>query len=286
LKDLDTLLPNYLISKIKNKPIVYDSHEYFTGVPELTGRPIIQKLWKSIEKWIFPKLKNVYTVNESIADLYKKEYGVDVKVIKNVSIFRKEINKKPRKNIGLPEDKKIIVLQGSGINIQRGAEEAVEAMQFIDDAIFLIIGSGDVIDILKKMVLIFKLEKKIMFLPKMPIDKLFEYTVHADIGLTLDKETNINYRFSLPNKLFDYIQARVPILSSPLIEIKKVIEKYDIGMLIENHDPAHISEKIKSMLADENRIKIWKENLNFAASVLCWENEEKKLIEIFEEYAG
>ena len=284
--DLDTLLPNYLISKIKNKPIIYDSHEYFTGVPELTGRPMIQKIWKNIEKWIFPKLKNVYTVNESIACLYKTEYGVDIKVIKNVSVFRKEITKKSRTDLGLPDDKKIIVLQGSGINIQRGAEEAVEAMQFIDNAILLIIGSGDVIDILKKMVFNFNLENKIIFLPKMPIDKLFEYTVHADIGLTLDKDTNINYRLSLPNKLFDYIQARIPILSSPLIEIENIIKKYNIGVLIENHDPAHIAEKINSMLADENRLKIWKENLNFAASELCWENEEKKLIEIFEKYAG
>src|SRR5438105_4003003 len=78
--DLDTLLPNFLISKIKRAELFYDSHEYFTGVPELMNRKGIQRIWKMIERYIFPKLKHVYTVNDSIASLYEKEYHIKVDV--------------------------------------------------------------------------------------------------------------------------------------------------------------------------------------------------------------
>src|SRR3989338_2252762 len=66
--DLDTLPANYLVSKLKGIKLVYDSHEYFTEVPELVNRPKIQKIWLSIEQWIFPKLKNVITVSNQIAN--------------------------------------------------------------------------------------------------------------------------------------------------------------------------------------------------------------------------
>ncbi len=284
--DLDTLLPNYLIGKIKHHPLVYDSHEYFTGVPELTHRPFVLRIWKIIEKNILPKLKTTITVNDSIADLYQNEYGIKMNVVRNLSVFRESVTFKDNLKLNIPDGKKIIVLQGAGINIQRGAEEAVEAMKYIDNAVLFIIGGGDVIDHLHHLVTRFRLSDKIKFFPKMPIDTLFEYTVQAHVGLTLDKDTNINYRFSLPNKLFDYIQARVPVLASPLPELKKLIDTYQIGMTIENHNPKHIAEKINSMLTDDEHYKVWKENLTFAATELCWENEEKKLIEILSVHAG
>ncbi|NOX86039.1 MAG: glycosyltransferase family 4 protein [Chlorobi bacterium] len=283
--DLDTLLPNYLVSRMKNIPLVYDSHEYFTGVPELVNRKKVQGVWKSIEKRIFPKLKTVITVNDSIAGLYEKEYGVRPFVVRNISPSGTPPEIINRTSLGLPEDKFILILQGSGINVQRGAEEMVLAMNYIQKAVLLIVGGGDVVGKLKEMVKDNKLEDRVIFRPRQPHDELYKLTCAADLGLTLDKDTNINYRYSLPNKLFDYIQARIPVLASPLPEIKKIVEKYDIGDFIAGHEPATIAEKVNEILANQELMSKWKKNVNFAASELTWANEEQVLKNIFKEYA-
>ena len=118
--DLDTLLSNYLISKLKNVPLVYDTHEYFTGVPELDNRKYIKKVWKYIEGRIFPNLEDIITVNDSIAKLYEDQYGIELSVVRNIPRKPKVLIKKSREELALPSDKNIIILQGSGINIDRG----------------------------------------------------------------------------------------------------------------------------------------------------------------------
>ncbi len=284
--DLDTLLPNYLISKLKSSNIVYDSHELFCEVPELQNSPFKKKLWKSLERAIFPKLKYVFTVNDSIANIYKEEYHIELNVVRNIPLLANQNNfkKLSKETLGLPKDKKIILLQGAGINMDRGAEEAVQAMKLVNKALLLIIGSGDVIDVLKQMVLDLKLNAKVMFIEKLPFEKLLQYTHHADIGLTLDKDTNINYRYSLPNKLFDYIHAGVPVLASDLVEVKKIIDHYVVGDCIENHNPQHIADKLNRILGDEAKLLMWKKNATIAAGSLNWEKEELKLTEVYQKF--
>ena len=282
--DLDTILPNYFISRLKGCKIVFDSHEYFTETPELVGRPKVQKVWKRIEGFVVPKLDEMITVCDSIADLFREKYAVKCHVIRNIPSRKALPPKGDKTALGLPADKHLLILQGSGINIQRGAEELVQAMQYLDDCFLMIIGGGDVLPILKQMVEQLQITDRVLFLPRMPYQQMMAYTQLAELGFCLDKDTNLNYRFSLPNKLFDFIQAGVPIIASHLTEIEKIILQYDLGLFIDNHKPETIAATIREGLSDVARREQWKQNLAVAARDLCWENEELKLLEIYRHY--
>jgi glycosyltransferase involved in cell wall biosynthesis len=149
--DLDTLVANYTACKFKpGTRLVYDSHEYFTEVPELINRPRIKKIWEGIEGWIFPKLKTVYTVNDSIAKLYREKYKKEIFVVRNVSPKWNDSATLRKIELGIAENQFVVILQGAGINIDRGAEEAVEGMRTLPNIVLLIVGDGDVVPELKK----------------------------------------------------------------------------------------------------------------------------------------
>jgi len=279
--DLDTLLANYLAAIIRRKPIVYDSHEYFTGVPEIQNKKLVKKVWQTIEQFIFPKLKHIITVNQSIAQLYKEEYNKDLRILRNVPNKIETLKLKSKSELNIAEDKDIIITQGAGININRGIEELVEAMQYLNNVCLIIIGDGDVIPQLKKRVLELKLENSIIFMGRMPYLEMMQYTQHAKLGITIDKDTNTNYKYSLPNKLFDFIHAGIPILASKIIEVEKIIKKYQIGLFINNHEPTHIANQIKYALDNKELISEWKSNTTLATKELNWEIEENTLKDIY-----
>jgi glycosyltransferase involved in cell wall biosynthesis len=106
------------------------------------------------------------------------------------------------------------------------------------------------------------------------------------MAVTLDKDTNINYRYSLPNKLFDYIQARLPVMASDLVEIRKVIEDYEVGRIVSSHDPEILAKTAEEILRNTTQYEIWKEKLRFASQELCWEHEEQELTQIYAHLAG
>jgi glycosyltransferase involved in cell wall biosynthesis len=269
--DLDTLSANFLASKIKGVPLLYDSHEYFTGVPELLNRPATRKFWKRIENFIFPKLQYVYTVNESIRDLYEIEYNVPIKVVRNIPLCGQQQGTEAREIF--PAGKKIVIYQGA-INKDRGIEEAILAMKYLEGIQLVIAGDGDIIKEVKSLVLESGLSDKVKFLGNIPFLELSSYTRQAHLGISLEKDTNINYRFSLPNKLFDYIRAEVPVLASRLVEVEKIVEGFKIGTFIDSHEPEHIASRIKTCLEDSEQKAEWKINLVTASAELCWEKEE------------
>ncbi len=281
--DLDTLLANRFAQRLKGGDLVYDSHEYFTEVPELVEGSFAKHVWLKIEQSIFPSLKNVFTVNKSIAEIYKSLYSVDIKVMRNLPIsgkFSSETKVKSRADLGLPAEKKIILLQGAGINLDRGAEEMVEAMNWID-AVFLIVGSGDVIGLLKEKVRSLNLSSKVIFTGRVPFEDLIAYTKVADVGVTLDKDTNLNYKYSLPNKIFDYFQADLPVIASDLIEVRRVIEKYQSGIILSSHEPRKMAEEISEYINNNELFNQTTKNVQKAKAEFVWENEKGILINCY-----
>jgi glycosyltransferase involved in cell wall biosynthesis len=282
--DLDTLPACRLAAMLKRKPLVYDSHELFTEVPELETNPFAKNTWKLLEKLSVPGIRYAITVNDSIAKILGKRYGVPFRVVRNVPERYTPAERKTRAELGLPENKKIIILQGSGINVRRGAEEAVMAMKQLDiPAVLLIAGSGDVIPELKKITVEEKLQDKILFKNKMPYSELMAHTAVCDLGLTLDKGDNLNYLYSLPNKLFDYIQAGIPVLASDLPEIRNIVDKYRVGEITESTEPVYLAQKIKFCLTDMEKRMTWQKNTTFAAETCCRSNEEHILSDLYEQ---
>ena len=282
--DLDTLWPNYWISKLKKKPLIYDTHEYFTGVPELESRPKVQRIWKKIEKSIFPNLEHVITVNQSIANLYKEEYGKDLLVVRNIPPIFDVRTPSSRKNWGLPENELVFILQGSGINVDRGAEEAVAAIAETKSAHLVILGGGDVLPALNEIVERLNLQHRVHFFPRMPYNKMMECTRLADVGLTLDKDTNVNYRFSLPNKLFDYLQAGIAVIASGVVEVKNIVENYQVGRIIKSHNPSDIAQLMNEFIENEALLKELKQNAKIAARTLHWDQEKTNLTQMINRF--
>lgn len=275
--DLDTLLPNYLAARIRRKELVYDTHEFYTEVPELVGRPRVRAVWLAMERRIFPKLKHVITVNGSIAAAYKERYGNEVQVVRNIPVPRELPPAPTRQQLDLPADKRVLVMQGAGINVQRGAEEAVLAMKELPDCLLLVIGGGDAWPLLQRLVKEHGLGDRVRLLGKMPYARMMDHTRNADLGLTLDKDTNLNYRFSLPNKLFDYLHAGIPVLATDLPEVAAIVRGHECGVVLPAADPAAIAGAVKSLVADPARYAALRKNATFAARELDGEKEAAKL---------
>ncbi|MDV7185798.1 glycosyltransferase [Lutibacter sp. TH_r2] len=280
--DLDTLLPNFIVSKLFNKKLVYDSHELFTEMPELSNRPFVKSIWTTIEKLIFPKLKNVYTVNSKIASIYTNKYKVNVRVIRNIAkkykpqIINSDFIKRIKGN------NKMLILQGGGINIDRGAEEAIEMMQYLENTILYIIGSGEIFELIKQQVIELKLQEKVIIIDRIPYLELMKYTQISDLGLSLDKNTNLNYILSLPNKVFDYIQAETPILTSNTKVVSKLITENNIGYVSKTHNPKELANIVNDIFKNNEKYNQWKKNLETVRETFNWENESKVLKKIYQ----
>ncbi|MEO0895773.1 MAG: glycosyltransferase [Bacteroidota bacterium] len=275
--DLDTLLAGYLASTLKGIPLVYDSHEYFTEVPELVHRPTTQQIWLRLERWIFPKLKHAYTVNSSIADIYTNTYGVKVEVIRNLP-FARQKNHPSSSLQGFP----IIIYQGA-LNVGRGIDLMIEAMQHLENYTLWIVGRGDVEEELKKKVKDSGLEERVIFKGFVPLEQLYTLTSQASLGLSLEENLGKNYYYASPNKVYDYIQARIPVLVSNLPEMRKTVEEWGVGEVLTEaeRDSWQLSQRIIRLLEKESETKTYSRASEIAAGTLNWEMEQVQLRKIY-----
>jgi len=266
--DLDTLLPNFLASRMKRSPLIYDSHEFFTEVPELAHRPRTRAVWEWLEGMLVPKLKHAFTVSPAIAEAYRERYGVEFCVIRNMPLLREMPD-------AAPEQPPVILYQGA-VNLGRGIDLAIRAMQHLDGAVLRIAGTGDVLEEMQQLAQKLNLTDRVQFLGRVPFDQLADITRAASIGLSMEEDFGLNYRYALPNKLFDYIHAGIPVLVSDLPAMHGIVEEHGVGEVLFSRTPEHLAEQLKSML-DESKQLAWRRNCRVAAKQLNWQMESAAL---------
>jgi glycosyltransferase involved in cell wall biosynthesis len=247
----------------------------FPEVPEVVDRKFLRLFWTKIEDWIFPRLKYSYTVCQSIATVYNNKYHLNMQVVRNIPFAGQlPVSQPPFDAKG----KKILLYQGA-VNVGRGIEWIIDAMPYLNDFIFYVVGDGDITGKLKDKVNNLNLNDRVVFTGRVPFEKLSAYTECADIGVNLLENRGLNYYYSLPNRIFDYIRKNVPVLASDFPEVRNIVAHYNIGKLVDNTDPLFLANAVKQLIAQG------KNDAGFSAAnaELTWENESKTLLRIIEQ---
>ncbi|MCS4304575.1 MULTISPECIES: glycosyltransferase [Chryseobacterium] len=270
--DIDALYPNYLIAKKLNIPLVFDSHEIFSEMPAVQGK-MSQKLWRYIEKTVIPELSWMITASGSYGKWFEKKYGIHPVVVQNAP---KSIDF----TIDIPENNPKILLYQGAINPFRGIDKVILAMHHIDNVLLKIAGDGPRKKEYEDLVIREKLQNKVQFLGKLKPEDLRKVTVTADCGMSIEENGGDSYLYSLPNKVLDCIQACVPLILSNLPELQNIKNQFDVGEIIQDHQPENIAVAVKKVL-DRGR-ENYLEELEKASKALCWENEEIKLLQVFQ----
>jgi len=273
--DLDTLPGCFLAARLRGRRLVYDSHEYFTEVPELVGRPRVRWVWLTLERLLFPRLQTIYTVNGSLARLYRERYGKPVQVIRNVP-FAREGSPKARAT-------PIILYQGA-LNVGRGIELMIDAMAHLPKHTLWIVGSGDVEGALRTQAQLAPWRDRIVFHGFVPPEELAELTPQAGLGLSLEADLGANYHYASPNKVYDYLQARLPVLVSDLPEMRAVVEQHGVGGILplDQRSPEALAERIRQIVDDPSAYARYSEAADQAARILNWEAEREALLAIYQ----
>jgi glycosyltransferase involved in cell wall biosynthesis len=275
--DLDTLPASFIASKLKKLTLIYDSHELFSEGPELQGRSFVKGFWTRLENFFIPRIKKSYTVSQSISDYYNSKYNANFGVVRNVPLIERKIVKK---EVKFPTTNKTVLYQGV-LNPGRGIKPMIKALHFLEEIDLIIIGYGKVEAELIEFVKDELLDNRVHFLGRIPHEELPNYTQLADIGMVLEEPLGKSFEFSLPNKLFDYIHAELPIISGNLVEIKNIIETYNVGLVIENYQPETIAKTIERLITDKELYQQIKEQQKKIKHQFCWEKEQQKLENYF-----
>lgn len=270
--DLDTIVPAVLAGKLKGKKIVYDAHEYFTEVEEVVGRPAIQKMWRWIERQTVPRVDAAYTVSESLAQLFTQQYNKPFGLVRNVSMFKPSHHE--------PNSQSYLIYIGA-VNAGRGLEQLIEAMQFIDNQLY-ICGDGDILETLKALAATLNVSHKIKFWGYVQPAQLHELTANASIGYLLLDNKSLSYYYSLANKFFDYIHAEIPQITANFPEYQLLNKIYGVAILVDL-TVAEIVEATNKLLLDTAYYQQIANNTRRARQELSWQQESQKLLAIYQQ---
>lgn len=253
--------------------LVFDSRELYAHLDSSANKPWVRVFWRAVEGRYIRKADAVMTVNDSISARLASMYQIEIPlVLHNVSdavpIAR---SNRLREEFGIPSDQKIVLYQG-GLRAGRGLPQLIRAVAEVDFAHLVIIGDGPFEDEARRLAS--SQGDRIRFLPFTLPDELLALTASADLGVVLIEPLTESLRLALPNKLFEYLVAGIPVLASPLPEIKRVMDTFDVGILASPDDHPQLVDALRTALTDETERARWRANATDALRSYSWEREK------------
>lgn len=279
--DFDTLLAAKKAVELHNKILIFDAHEHFTEVPEVTNRPFTKWVWHKLGKLLVPYAKLCYTVGPQLAGILSKTYHQHFKFVMNVPVIGQQTTTDADITERFTASPKIILYQGA-LNESRGLEQSILAMHQVTNAQLLIAGEGDLSASLRELVQKEKLTDKVIFLGYLSPAELKKYTQKASLGLNLLEPVGLSYYYSLANKYFDYMQAGVPCICADFPEYQHINRQYACSVLTDCEVTA-IASAINNLLGNREQYEQLSKNCLKASKDFNWAIEEQKLIGYYQQ---
>ena len=263
----------------RNVKIVYDAHEYETEVDGLVGAK--KTLTVFFEKRLIKYVDKTITVSDAISDEYVRLYGITKPELVLNTPHYKEVEKKNifREKFNIKENQTIFLYQGS-LSTGRGIEILLDTFKELDDSqsVMVFMGYGILEELVKNTSSSYE---NIYFHEAVSPEILLDYSSSADFGISTIEDSCLSYRYCLPNKMFEYSMAEVPVIVSNLPEMKKVVEKYHLGVVAEENTPKGLKKAIeKAIMLDK---KLLREKMKEAKKIYNWEEQEKVLLKVYGE---
>lgn len=272
--DLDTIVPVYWVSLIRNIPRVYDAHELFCEMKEVVSRPLIHALWKNIERFYVPRFRQGYTVNQPIAEIFQKEYGVHYAVIRNVPVLQE-------KQYSIDKDD-YLLYQGA-VNEGRLFEVLIPAMKYVDRPLW-IYGDGNFLIQAGELIKRHGLQNKVFLKGKLLPEELRKITGRAFLGFTLFENNGLSNYYSLANRFFDYVHAATPQICVDFPVYKDLNKDAPVAVLLYETDPASLAASINQVLADGTSYRNMQENCLKMRLQWNWAREEELLLAFYRKF--
>ncbi len=289
--DLPALPACYIAAKLHRKPLIYDAYELplaTHAVAKLSkNRYFLRALLSPLLKVIVPDCAGIITVSPPIVEEFRNYYHCrNVTLIRNIPPYQ-EVSKSDRlrQYLGLDSHIRIALYQGY-LQPDRSLDTLIRAAPFLEQDIVIVMMGEDRVGTqaqLEALIASEGVSDRVKIIPPVPYSELLDWTASADIGLTVyAPDYSKNVQMMLPNKLFEYLMAGLPVLTSSLESIAEIVKDYQVGQVVFSLEPQDLAAAINTMVADRETLACMSCNaLKAAQGEFCWEQESSKLIHFY-----
>jgi glycosyltransferase involved in cell wall biosynthesis len=284
--DPPALIPARLAAWLCRSRYNYFSLEYFQGIEQLAAKPVMRRIWQLLERFGIAKARNVAAVCKTTEKLLKRDYGLTrtaaILNVPNKRDYAAAADGRLRRRIGISERTPLVIYKGEIVE-NRGLLPFVVAMEPFESLHLALVGSGAYRDRLGREMEQRGLGKRIHFIEPVHSSEFVYYLKDANLGHAIHEAAGTNMTITLPSKLFDYINAGIPVIASDGPEMSAIVREWDVGWVVCAANIESIRQAIKTFLTELPDLEKYRKNCAKAAQQYCWENEKKVYLEFIEE---